>query len=100
MTQVINITEAKGKWDEILNKVFRKEDRVVVEKSGVPVGAIIPANDLERLNRLDAQRQDAFSILEEMGAAFKDVPVEEIERETAKALAEVRLDRAKKLKNK
>lgn len=99
MTQVINISEAKEKWNEILNKVFRRDDRVVVEKKGVPIGAVISASDLERLNRLDAQRQDSFSILEEMGAAFKDVPAKEIDRETAKALAEVRLDRAKKLKN-
>lgn len=98
MTQVINISEAREKWNEILNKVFRKEDRVVIEKSGVPVGAFISAKDLEKLNNLDAQRMDAFSILEEMGAAFKDVPVEEIEKETAKALAEVRQDRAKKTK--
>lgn len=98
MTQVINISEAREKWNEILNKVFRKEDRVVIEKSGVPVGAFISAKDLEKLNRLDAQRIDAFSILDEMGAAFKGVPVEEIEEETAKALAEVRQDRLRKLK--
>lgn len=90
MTQVINISEAREKWNEILNKVSRKETRVVVEKSGVPMAAVISVEDLERLNKLDAQRQDAFFILGEMREAFKDVPPEEIEREVAKALAEVR----------
>lgn len=90
MTQVINISEAKEKWNEIVNKVFRKEDRVIVEKSGVPVGAIISAKDLERFNQLEKERAKDFAILDEMREAFKDVSPEEIEREAAKALAEVR----------
>jgi prevent-host-death family protein len=90
MTQVINVTEARQKWSQLLNKVFRSRTRVIVEKSGIPVAAIISAEELERFNRLEEQRRQRFQILEEIGQAFKDEPPDEIEREVAKAIAEVR----------
>jgi hypothetical protein len=52
-----------------------------------------PAND-----RADAEQasenDDPFAIIDEMRAAFADVPDEEIERETAKAIDEVRAEMA------
>lgn len=90
MTQIINVTEARQRWSQLLNQVFRSETRVLVEKSGIPVAAIISAKDLERFNRLEAQRAERFKVLDEMREAFKDVSAADIEREVAKALAEVR----------
>lgn len=37
--------------------------------------------------------EDPFAVLDEMREAFKDVPPDEIEREVAKAVAEVRAER-------
>ena len=90
MIQTINVTEARQKWSQLLNRVFRSRERVIVEKSGIPVAAIISAQDLERFNRLEAERAKDFAILDEMREAFKDVAADELEREVAKALAEVR----------
>jgi antitoxin (DNA-binding transcriptional repressor) of toxin-antitoxin stability system len=70
--------------------VFREEARIVVEKSGIPVAAIIPAEDLKRLDQLEKERVDRFRILDEVKAAFKDIPETEIEKETDKALSRVR----------
>ena len=44
----------------------------------------------ERRERIDADRRERFSILDRIGAAFKDVPPEEIEREVNRAYAEVK----------
>lgn len=55
-------------WNALLNRVFRREARVIVEKSGIPVAAIIAADDLQRLMRLEAERAKDFEILEEIGA--------------------------------
>ncbi len=95
MTQTINASEARQHWSELLNKVFRKETRVIVEKSGIPVAAIISADDLERLSRYEQERAERFKILDEIGEAFKDVPPEEIEREVAKAIQAVREENRK-----
>jgi prevent-host-death family protein len=90
MIQTINVTEARQKWSQLLNKVFRRETRVIIEKSGIPVAAIISAQDLERFNRLEEERRRAFAILDEIGAAFKDETPEESNRLATQAAAEAR----------
>ena len=92
MTQTMNATTVRQAWSQLLNKVYRRETRVIVEKSGIPVVALVSLEDLERLQRYEEQRAKDFAILDEMGEAFKDVPPEDIEREVAKALAEVRAE--------
>lgn len=90
MTQTMKASEARQQFSQVLNRVYRGETRVVVEKSGIPVAGIISARDLERFTRLEEQHQKDFAILDEIGEAFKDVPQEEIEREVTKALVAVR----------
>jgi prevent-host-death family protein len=90
MTQTISASTARQEWSKILNKVFREETRIVVEKSGIPVAAIISAEDLKRLDRLEKERSDRFRVLDEVKAAFRDIPEAEIENETDQALTRVR----------
>jgi len=80
----------------LLNKVFRNETRVIVEKSGIPVAAVISAEDLERFTQLEEQRKDRFKALDRMREAFKDVPANELEGQVKKAIAEVRADKRSK----
>lgn len=84
----------RAQWSEIVNQVFRKETRIVVEKSGIPVAAIVSAEDLERLTRLETQREELLRGLEAMSEPFRDIPEAEIEREVARALAVVRAEKA------
>lgn len=98
MTQVMKASDVRREWSQLLNKVFRSQTRVVVEKSGIPVAAVISAEDLERFNRLEEQRARRFQVLDQIGEAFKDIPEEEIEREVKRALTEVRQDKRKKKK--
>lgn len=94
VTKTVKASEARQQWSELLNEVFKRETRVVVEKSGVPVAAIISIEDLQRLKQSEARRAEHFKALDEswsaMSEAFKDVDPEEIEREVAKAVAEAR----------
>lgn len=89
-TQTVKTSEARQQWSQLVNQVGRGEIRVLVEKGGLPVAAIVSAEDLERLNRLDAQRSERFKALEESWVAFQDVPPGEVEREVAKAVAAAR----------
>ena len=90
MTQTIKASEVRSNWSDVLNRVFRGETRVIVEKSGIPAVAIISARDLERLTMFEAARAEAFRPLFETGDAFQDVPMEELEREVARALQDAR----------
>ncbi len=90
MTQTIKATDVRAQWSEVVNKVARKEVRVVVEKSGVPVAAIVSADDLEQLNQLDAQRAERFKLLAGMRERFADRTEEQIVDDVTRVIAEVR----------
>ena len=90
MTQTMNVSEARKQWSSLVNQVARKQTRVLVEKSGAPVAAIVSADDLARLQQMDEQRERDFAVLQEIGDAFKEVPPEELEEHVRNALAEVR----------
>jgi prevent-host-death family protein len=91
-TATMKMTDAKQQFSQVVNTVFRTHQRVLVEKGGIPVAAIVSTEDLERLKQLDAEWEQGFEVLDEIGAAFEGVDPEEIEREAAKALAEVRAE--------
>jgi len=90
MTQIMKASEARQNLSQVLDSVYRGEKRVIVEKSGIPVAGIVSAADLERLNKLDERREEAFAALDATREAFKDVPDEELEREVEKSIAAAR----------
>jgi len=92
LTQTMNVTAAREHWSQVINAVVRGKRRVVLEEAGIPVAALVSTADLERLRRDDAQRAADFAILDRIGAAFADIPDEELEREVALAVAEARAD--------
>ena len=92
VTEVMNVSEARHQFSQLLNRVFRRQTRVIVEKHGIPVAAIVSAQDLARLRRLDAERRERFGALEASWSVFEGVPVEEIEREVDQARARVRAE--------
>lgn len=100
MTETINVSEAKQDWRRLVDEVVRGRRRVLMERDGVPVAAIVSTQDLERLRQLDAQRERDLAILDASQAAFNEVPEDELEREIAKALAELRAEnRAREQRN-
>ena len=92
MTKTMKASEARQQFSQLLNEVFRREARVLVEKSGIPVAAIIYAEDFKRLKQLEEQRQEDFKALDATREAFKDVPPEEIEREVTRAISAIRAE--------
>ncbi len=90
MTQTMKAMEARAQWSRLLNQVYQRKARVVVEKSGIPVAAVVSMSDFERLQRLEAQRERDFEALDRTRAAFGEVPDVELEREVDKAVDEVR----------
>lgn len=92
LTETITASEARQHFASLLNRIFREQTRVVVEKSGIPVAALVSTHDLERLIRLDREQAERFTFLDAMRLPFRDVPADEIEREVDSALAEVRAE--------
>ncbi len=90
MTQAMKASEVRMQWGKLLTKVFTNQTRVVVEKSGIPVAAVISVDDLKRLTQLEKQRNERFKALDRMRDAFKDVPPKEAEREINRAITQIR----------
>ena len=79
VTQTLGASDARRQWGQLLDKVFRHETRVIVERRGVPIAALVPIEDLERLTRLEDERAERFRALTESWAAFEGVPAAEVE---------------------
>ena len=96
MTQVMKSSEVRKEWSQLLNSVFKGQTRIVVEKSGIPVAAVISAEDLEKFTQLENIRKERFKALDKIREAFKDVPAEELEQEIDKAVSKVRKENTNK----
>lgn len=89
-TQTVAISDMEDTIVHLVDEVARGETRVLVEKGGLPVAALVSSDDLKRLARLDEQRAERKRVVAAMREPFRGVSPVEIERETAKAAAEVR----------
>ncbi len=93
MIQTLKASDVRSNWSQLLNQVFRGETEVVVEKSGIPVAAIVSAQDYQKLQQIKQARKRDFDVINRMRTAFKGIPDDEIEREVNKAVNEVRKER-------
>ena len=90
LTQTVTISDVKDEIVRLVDQVSRGGTRILVEQGGVPVAALVSAEDLEHLARLDEQRAERRRVVAAMREPFRGVSAEAIERETTKAAAEVR----------
>jgi prevent-host-death family protein len=86
----MKLTDAKQQLSQVINRVARGETRVVVEKSGLPVAAIIAAEEYRRFVAAEEEREARFEAISRISEAFADVPVDELERQATRALREAR----------
>lgn len=91
--QTLEVSEGSDQLGELVTRVRRKQIRVLLAQGGVPVAAIVSADDLQELLRLKSQREEAFGIIDEMRAAFADVSEVELEREIDAAISQVRAEK-------
>lgn len=87
---VMKLTDTKQQLSRVINRVARGEARVVVEKSGLPVAAIISTEEYRRFKAQEARRASVFEAVARFSDAFDRVSDEELARELANAQAEAR----------
>ena len=113
--RVVSATEAKNKFGEIIKHAYASDEHLIVEKSGIPVVAIIPMADYQRLvhsgaapeiaPKVDAEqkraeaRRDLADFLKQVHATMPQVDEDEEEAEKfiQSVVDEVRAERAKKM---
>lgn len=84
-TRTMKISDVRSQFNALTNDVYRTHDRVIVEKNGIPVAVLVSPDDLRVLARDEEIRERGWAAVERIGAAFADVPEEEILREIFRA---------------
>lgn len=97
----MKLTDAKQQLSRVVNEVARGESRIVVEKSGLPVAAIISVDEYRRFKAREetdqARRAALFEKFARFSDAFADVCDVELDRELTRAQAEARTERRETL---
>jgi prevent-host-death family protein len=86
----MKISEVKNSLSSLVNKVYRKETRILIEKSGIPVAALVSADDLSRLQQLDRDWEGGTRAFERISEALADVPIGELEDRIDQIIADGR----------
>lgn len=92
-TETMNVSDARRRFSETLDRVRRREARVVVEKSGIPIGAMVSMADFERIKRADEDRARLLEVMANIAKGFEGIPEDELEAEVEKAIEEVEAER-------
>src|SRR3954453_328202 len=90
--QTLNATDVRANWSQVLLDVYNHKSRVLVQKGGIPVAAIIAMDELKRYQRIEQERAERFKVIEEGWEAFKDLELGDVEAEVPKVVAEVPAD--------
>lgn len=89
--RIVDLDVAGDALPDLIEEAARRGERLVVERGGVRLAVLEPNPRLqEPFGRIT--RGEAFALLDRIRKKFADQSQEDIERETAKALAEARAD--------
>ncbi|MBI5653576.1 MAG: type II toxin-antitoxin system Phd/YefM family antitoxin [Chloroflexi bacterium] len=112
--RVVSATEAKNKFGEMIKHAYAADEHLIVEKSGIPVVAIIPMADYQQLvkpraiapaveqkvtaeSKRMAAIRDLQEFLKRVHTTMPDVDEEEGERLIQQTVDEIRAERAHKI---
>lgn len=89
--ETVTVTQASSDIESLLERVRIHDARIGIEQDGATVAALVSAEDLDRLNRLDLQDQ-LKRVMDAMSAPFSNVPESEFESEVNRIVAEVKAE--------
>lgn len=89
--KTIPAVTARVHLGDIMKRAFRNRERFIVEKSGLPMVAILNADEYFELVQ---EREARFAVLDRIKEKLPDVPPEEVERDVQAAVRAVRGRRA------
>ena len=69
MLRTVGVAEAKAKLSELLRQVAYRGERIILQRRGKPVAALVPIKDLERV-----ERETRGDWLDSVGGLCADCP--------------------------
>lgn len=92
-TQSVPAAEARQRLGQIMRQVYNREVRVIVEKGGIPVVAVVSLADFERWTRLDREREERYRVIDEIRSRNLDKEPEEVEQDVTEEVAALRREK-------
>lgn len=84
--------DARDNLSGVVNDVAEGKSPVVVEKSGLPVVAVISLEEYRRFKASEDEKNRAWNAIARISEAFSDIPLDELDAEVERAVAEVRAE--------
>ena len=89
--KTIPAVKARIHLGEIMKEVFKRGKHFIVEKSGIPMIAILSANEYTKLIQ---EKEERFKILDRIKAKIPDIPFNEVEEDVNQTIQKVRKQNA------
>jgi prevent-host-death family protein len=93
--QTVSASEARQQLAELVTRAYRDGTRTMIERSGIPVAAIVSAGDVQRLLADDERRTEALAAFTRISERFADVADDELDRQVDLAVQEVRREHSR-----
>ena len=87
MKRRISAVEARKRLGKILEGVYYRGDKVIIERAGKAMAAVISTSRYEAMER---SRERLSELVEKNWKQNQDVPYEEVEQDVQRAVEEVR----------
>ncbi|HEX9988640.1 MAG TPA: type II toxin-antitoxin system prevent-host-death family antitoxin [Chloroflexia bacterium] len=107
--KVVSATDAKNRFGDLIKSAYMREEHLIIKRDGIPVMAIVPIADYERLmqgetlpdeiaedvaigSRTGRAHASLVGFLDRVQAHMPEVPEEEANQDIAEAIREVRAE--------
>jgi prevent-host-death family protein len=80
MAKTVTVAQAKNQFSDLLNQVLYRHERVLITKRGKPVGVLVSARDLKKLE--DAENRELLKRVRALEKKTKKfIPLEQFVRD-------------------
>lgn len=87
MLRPVSVAQARNNFSDLLGQVYYGGRRFLIEKLGKPFAVLI---GVEEYKRFEKARDYFFGEIEKIRAENKDIPLAQVEKDVAEAIAAVR----------
>ncbi len=87
MIRHIGSREARNNFAQLIGEIHYGRQTVIVKRSGRPMVAVMP---IQEYQLIVSEREARFQALDDIRSRMPDMPVEEVEKDVAEAIAATR----------
>lgn len=101
MIKTINFKDVAKNIQQLLKEMTQEDNQYIIKSNGQNIAVLLSYNNFQRLIESKEQaKKSFFDMVNELREYNKDVPYEQIEKDVAQAVAEVRQKKYEQLSRK